>query len=209
MSKFRFPVIAILAASVVGSGFAQSPGQGQGPGRGVAPVQTAPSTPFRATNYEIRASLDAVGRVLTAQAKVDFAASEPSRIVDVELSQTLRVNGVRDTAGKPVAYDRDENAPLKLHVTLPESVPIGGRVTLQFDYAGPLSTRGTNPEQGAQLAHIDKDGGYLLLPARWFPLTDFPTNRYTGTFQIEVPGTMTVVGTGASAGAATDGTPKT
>src|ERR1700686_2588314 len=208
MFKFRFLVLAGLAASVVSSGFSQAPGQGQGPGRGVAPVQTAPSAAFRATNYEIRASLDAVGRVLTAQAKVDFAANEPSRVVDVELSQTLRVNGVRDTTGKPVAYDRDENAPLKLHVTLPDSVPIGGRVTLQFEYAGPLSTRGTTPDQGVQLAHIDKDGGYLLLPARWFPLTEFPTNRYTGVFQIEVPGTMSVVGTGTSAGAPTSVTPK-
>src|ERR1700682_6420497 len=170
MFKFRFLVLAGLAASVVSSGIAQAPGQGQGPGRGAAPVQSAPSAAFRATNYEIRASLHAVGRVLTAQAKVDFAASEPSRIVDVELSQTLRVNGVRDTTGKPVAYDRDENAPLKLHVTLPDSVPIGGRVTLQFEYAGPLSTRGTSPEQGMHLAHIDQDGGYRLLTARCVPV---------------------------------------
>ena len=197
MLKFRFPLLAVIAVSVV-CGYAQSPGQGQGPGRGVAPVQTAPSIAFRATNYEIRASLDAAGRVLTAQAKVDFAASEPSRIVDVELSQTLRVNGVRDVGGKPLNYDRDENTPLKLHVTLPESVPMGGKVTLQFDYAGPLSTRSTAAEQGVELAHMDKDGGYLLLPARWFPLTDFPTNRYTGVFQLEVPGSMAVVGTGTS-----------
>lgn len=197
MLKFRFPLLAVIAVSVV-CGYAQSPGQGQGPGRGVAPVQTAPSIAFRATNYEIRASLDAAGRVLTAQAKVDFAAEEPSRIVDVELSQTLRVNGVRDVGGKPLNYDRDENTPLKLHVTLPESVPTGGKVTLQFDYAGPLSTRSTAAEQGVELAHIDKDGGYLLQPARWFPLTDFPTNRYTGVFQLEVPGSMAVVGTGTS-----------
>ncbi len=199
MFKFRFPLVALIAAFVVASGFAQSPGQGQGPGRGVAPVQTAHSIPFRATNYEIRASLDAVGRALTAQAKVDFLANEAARVVDVELSQMLRVNGVRDAAGKPLTYDRDENTPLKLRVTLPESVPAGGKVTLQFDYAGPLSTRSTTAEQGAQLAHIDKDGGYLLLPARWFPLTDFPTNRYTGVFQLEVPGNMTIAGTGRPA----------
>jgi tetratricopeptide (TPR) repeat protein len=208
MLKFRFLLLAGLAASVVCSGFSQAPGQGQGPGRGVAPVRSGPTTAFRATNYEIRASLDAAGRVLTAQAKVDFAANEPSRVVDVELSQTLRVNGVRDAAGKSLTYDRNENTPLKLQVTLPDSVPLGGRVTLQFEYAGPLSTRSTSAEQAVQLAHIDKDGGYLLLPARWFPLTDFPANRYTGVFQIEVPGTMTVAGTGAMAGAPTSVTPK-
>jgi tetratricopeptide (TPR) repeat protein len=208
MLKFRFLLLAGLAASVVSSAFSQAPGQGQGPGRGVAPVQSGPTAAFRATNYEIRASLDSVGRVLTAQAKVDFAANEPSRVVDVELSQTLRVNGVRDAAGKSLTYDRNETSPLKLQVTLPDSVPLGGRVTLQFEYAGPLSTRSTSAEQTVQLAHIDKDGGYLLLPARWFPLTNFPANRYTAVFQIEVPGTMTVSGTGVLAGAPTSVTPK-
>jgi tetratricopeptide (TPR) repeat protein len=208
MLKFRILLLAGLAASVVSSAFSQAPGQGQGPGRGVAPVQSGPTAAFRATNYEIRASLDSVGRVLTAQAKVDFAANEPSRVVDVELSQTLRVNGVRDAAGKSLTYDRNETSPLKLQVTLPDSVPLGGRVTLQFEYAGPLSTRSTSAEQTVQLAHIDKDGGYLLLPARWFPLTNFPANRYTAVFQIEVPGTMTVSGTGVLAGAPTSVTPK-
>src|SRR3979490_835634 len=76
MLKFRFLVLAGLVAFVVSSGFAQSPGQEQGPGRPVAPVQNVLPPAFRATNYEIRASLDAAGHVLTALAKVDFAANE-------------------------------------------------------------------------------------------------------------------------------------
>jgi peptidase M1-like protein len=208
MSKFRFLLLTGFAAFVVSSGFAQSPGQAQGPGRPVAPVQTVLTSAFRATNYEIRASLDAAGHVLTALAKVDFAANESSRVVDVELNQNLRVNGVHDGAGKPLVYNRDENTPLKLQVTLPDTVPMGGRVTLQFEYNGPLSGGRNGTGENVRLAYIDKDGGYLLLPARWFPLTDFPTNRYTGVFQIEVPGTMAVVGTGTSSGAPTSVTPR-
>jgi hypothetical protein len=208
MRKFRFLILAGLAAVVTAPGFAQSPGQRQGPGRAVAPVQTAPTAAFRATNYEIRASLDTAGHVLTAKAKVDFAASDASRTVDVELNQNLRVQQVRDASGKPVPYDRDENSPLKLEVTLPNMVPAGGKVTLQFEYEGPLASRVTAPTDTVRLAYIDKDGGYLLLPARWFPLTDFPTNRFTGVFQIEVPGTMVVVGTGTSSGAPTSVTPR-
>jgi tetratricopeptide (TPR) repeat protein len=166
----------------------------------VAPVQTATTAAFRATNYEVRASLDAVGQVMNAQAKVDFAAGEAARVVDVELNQILRVNAVRDVAGKPVSYDRDEVSAVKLHVTLPETIPVGGKVTLFFDYGGPFTTRVNDPSQGVRMASIGKDGGYLLLPARWFPLTDFPSNRYTGIFQIEVPGNMVVVGTGTQAG---------
>ena len=100
-------------------------GAPQGPGRAVAPVQTGPVTAFRATNYEVHASMDAVGQVMNAQAKVDFIANEASRIVEVELNQNLRVNSVRDTAGKPVTYDRDDSLLQKLDVTLPDPVPAG------------------------------------------------------------------------------------
>ena len=87
-----------------------------------------------------------------------------------------------------MTFDRDDTSGLKLHVTLADTVPVGGKVTLVFDYGGPLSGRLNNPDQAVRMASIGKDGGYLLLPARWFPLTDFPSNRYTGIFQIEVPG---------------------
>ena len=71
----------------------------------------------------MRASLDPIGLVMNAQAKVDFAASEAARVVDVELNQNLRINSVRDVSGKPVTYERDDNSGLKLHVTLAETVP--------------------------------------------------------------------------------------
>ena len=208
MSKFRLLLLLAGLAAFAAPGWAQSPGAPQGPSRAVAPVQAMPTAAFRATYYEIRASLDSVGQVLNAQAKVDFAASEAGRVVDVELNQNLRVNSVRDISGKPVTYDRDDISGLKLHVTLADTIPVGGKVTLFFDYGGPLSSRLNDPSQPLRMASIAKDGGYLLLPARWFPLTDFPSNRYTGIFQIEVPGTMTVVGTGTSAGAPQSVTPK-
>jgi len=208
MSKFRLLLFLAGLAGLAAPGWTQSPGAPQGPGRPVAPVQTISTAVFHATNYEVRASLDAVGQVMNAQAKIDFAAKEAGRIVDVELNQNLRVNSVRDVSGKPVSYDRDDTSALKLHVTLGDTVPAGAKVTLLFDYGGPLSSRINDPSQGVRMAYIAKDGGYLLLPARWFPLTDFPSNRYTGNFQIEVPGNMTVVGTGTSAGAPESVTPR-
>jgi len=206
--KVRLLLLLGAMAGLATTCLAQAPGQPQGPGRAVAPVQTASTTAFRATNYEIHASLDAVGQVMNAQAKVDFTASQSSRMVEVELNQNLRVNSIRDSSGKPVSYDRDESVAQKLDVTLPDQVPAGGKVTLQFDYNGPLSSRINGPEQEVRLAYMGKEGGYLLLPARWFPLTDFPSNRYTGVFQFEVPGTMTVVGTGTSSGAPASVTPR-
>jgi len=145
---------------------------------------------------------------MNAIAKVDFIACEAAREVEVELNPNLRVNSIHDVAGKPVSYDRDENADVNLRVYLPDMVQAGGKVTLAFDYGGALSSRIPDPMESVRLAFMGKDGGYLLLPARWFPLTGFPSNRYTGIFQIEVPGNMAVVGTGVSAGAPVSVTPK-
>jgi len=208
MSKSRPLMILGGIVCLAMPGWAQSPGAPQGPARGVAPVQTVPTAEFRATNYEVRASLDAIGQVINAQAKVDFAANESGRVLEVELNQNLRVNSIRTADGRPVGYERDDSSGLKLNITLADSVPVGGKVTLVFDYAGPLSSRVNDPNQPVRMAYFGKDGGYLLLPARWFPLTDFPSNRYTGVFQIEVPGNMTVAGTGVSAGAPASVTPK-
>jgi hypothetical protein len=198
MQKLRFLILAGCWAILGHSAFAQGPGQPQGPGRPVAPVQTAPTIAFRATNYDVRASLEVVGQVLTGVAKVDFTAGEASRTVEVELNQNLRVSTVRDAAGKSLGYERDDNNPLKLRVMLPDLAPAGGKVTVEFDYSGPLSSALSGPDAGVRLAYLGKDGSYLLLPARWFPLTDFPANRYTGVFQIEVPGNLVVVGTGTA-----------
>jgi tetratricopeptide (TPR) repeat protein len=208
MSKFRPLLFLAGLLALAGPGWAQSPGAPQGPGRPVAPVQSVLAAAFRATYYEVRASLDAVGQVINAQAKVDFVAREAARVVDVELNQNLRVNLVRESSGQPVSYDRDDSSPQKMHITLSETVPAGAKVTLIFDYSGPLSARTSNPDEGMKMASIGKDGGYLLLPSLWFPLTDFPSNRYTGIFQIEVPGNMTVVGTGTPVGAPQSVTPK-
>jgi tetratricopeptide (TPR) repeat protein len=208
MLKFRLLFIAACLAGIAAPGWAQSPGAPQGPSKPVAPVQSSREAAFRATSYEIRASLDTVGQVINAQAKVDFAATIPGRVVDVELNQNLRVNSVRDGSGKNLTYERDNDTGVKLHVTLGETIAAGGKVTLLFDYNGPLSSRMNESTEGVRMASIGKDGGYLLLAARWFPLTDYPSNRYTGVFQIEVPGNMVVVGTGVSAGPPADVTGK-
>jgi tetratricopeptide (TPR) repeat protein len=74
----------------------------------------------------------------------------------------------------------------------------GKTVTLVFDYTGPISSEEDSPTRGVRFANVDKTGAYLLLPARWFPLTNYPTNRYTGKFKIDVPDTFAVAGTGKS-----------
>ena len=90
------------------------------------------------------------------------------------------------------------NNPLNLRVNLPEALVAGKTTFVTFEYAGPVSLEEDSPTKGIRMASVDKDGAYLLLPSRWFPLTNFPSNRYTSTFKITVPDTFAVVGTGKS-----------
>lgn len=162
-----------------------------------ASAQALHTFPFRATNYDVEAIVHPEDQTIHAQAKVDFVADQVAKTVLVELHPDLRVTSVT-MAGQPVLFARDNNAPLLLSIALPSTATPGKQVTLTFEYSGPVSSEDDSPTKGVRFASIDKTSAYLLLPARWFPLTDYPSNRYTGTFNIIVPETFTVAGTGTA-----------
>jgi aminopeptidase N len=162
-------------------------------------AQVPRPTNFLASHYDVSATLDSIGQSLSATAKIDFAATEASSSVRVELHPNLVIKEVKNADGKPLAFERDNQNPLFVNVQLPTPVATGGHVTLSFTYAGLLFNEENSPVPGVRVASISKDGAYLLLPARWFPLTDFPSNRYTATFRLNVPEAFAVAGTGKAA----------
>ena len=159
-------------------------------------AQAPHSFPFRATNYEVEVILHPDDQNITATVKVDFVAEQVSKTVVVELHPDLRIATVHEPGGKPLEFSRDTNYPLLITIGLPEAASPGKKVTLQFDYAGPISSEDDSPTKGVRFANMDKTSAYLLLPARWFPLTNYTSNRYTGTFKLIVPESFVVVGTG-------------
>ena len=170
----------------------------------MAQVPRAPA--LLAEHYDISATLDPVTQSLSGVARVDFKARDVSSAVRVELHPNLNVTDVKSGEGKTLAFERDTQNPLNLIVNLPTPVVPGGKVTLTFAYAGPLANEENSPVPGVRAAAITRDGAYLLLPSRWFPLTNFPSNRYTATFRLNVPDSFAVAGTGkASAPTPTKG----
>ena len=159
-------------------------------------AQAPHSFPFRATNYDVEVILHPDDQNITATVKADFVAEQVSKTVVVELHPDLKIATVHEPNGKPLEFSRDTNYPLLITIGLPEAASPGKKVTLQFDYAGPISSEDDSPTKGVRFANIDKTSAYLLLPARWFPLTNYTSNRYTGTFKLIVPDTFVVVGTG-------------
>ena len=154
---------------------------------------------FLAEHYDVAASIEPSGQSLSAVAKVDFRAKEASSIVRVELHPNLNVTEIKSSSGHAVNFERDAANPLLLTINLPSAVATNSVVSLTFSYSGLLANEENSPVRGVRLASIYKDGAYLLLPARWFPLTGYPSNRYTGTFRLTVPDTFAVAGTGKAA----------
>jgi aminopeptidase N len=192
MLKFRSALLLIAALAASASALAQAPNAPQS-----APViEEGPA--FRATHYELTASIDPASETLTADAKVDFVALSPSHVVQVELHPNLKVSALKSSSGKIIAFERDDQNPLILRVTLADLVVTGAKITIDFQYSGPLVNEENSPVRGITLASINSQGAYLLLPARWFPLTDYPSNRFTAVFNISVPQDFAVVGTGVA-----------
>jgi aminopeptidase N len=163
-----------------------------------APLQAQALRPvnFVAEHYDVSASLDSIGQAIYATAKVDFKAVEASSSVRVELHPNLIVKDVKGPDGKPLTFERDNQNPLVVDVQLPTPVATDGHITLTYTYSGLLVNEENSPIKGVKAALINKDGAYLLLPSRWFPLTNFPSNRYTATFRLNVPESFAVAGTG-------------
>src|SRR3989442_2564274 len=163
-----------------------------------APLQAQVPRPatFLAEHYDISATLDAIGQSISATAKIDFKAVEASSSVRAELHPNLVVKEVKGADGKPLTFERDNKNSLIVVVQLPPPVATAGHVTLTYTYSGLLVNEENSPVPGVRAALINKDGAYLLLPARWFPLTNFPSNRYPATFRLNVPDIFAVAGTG-------------
>src|SRR5580692_9066259 len=164
----------------------------------VAPLRAQAPRPvtFLADHYDVSATLDAIGQSLSATAKIDFKAVEASSSVRVELHPNLIVKEVKGPDGKPLTFQRDNQNPLIVITQLPTPVATDGKLTLTYTYAGLLFNEENSPVPGNRVASINKDGAYLLLPARWFPLTNYPANRFTATFRLNVPDSFAVAGTG-------------
>ncbi len=191
MAQLRYAVrslgLLVLAAAVL---FLSNASEAQ------APVQARLS--FLAEHYDVSATLDSGSQTIKATAKVRFRVVDASGIVRVELHPNLNVNDVKSEQGASLKFERDATNPIDLRVQLPASAPANTKVTLTFSYTGVLANEENSPLPGVRLASINKDGAFLLLPARWFPLTAYPTNRFTGTFRFNVPDSFAMAGTGKS-----------
>jgi hypothetical protein len=161
-------------------------------------AQTPTQWNFLAEKYEVSTYVDTAAQGINAIAKVDFRAQQPSSNLRIELNENLELRDVKGPDGKALTFERENQNPLYVMILLPSQVPAGKVMTLTFNYGGLLANEENSPIPNLKAAYVSKEWAYLLLPSRWFPLTNYPSNRYTGTFRLNVPDTMAVAGTGKS-----------
>ncbi len=169
------------------------------PQQSFPPAAAAPSgsrQTFRAAHYDVEVRLEPASQALVGRARVELLAEEPSRFLEVELNPNLTIQRVTGSANQVLSFNRDAERPQVVRVLLSEPAVAAQRITLTFEYAGPVAAADFRTQHTPPLAAVASDAAYLLPESRWFPMTHFPGNRFTSNFRIYVPAGMAVVSTG-------------
>ncbi len=173
-------------------------GQGQGPGQAQRPRMDV-------ENYAIDAQVDPSAQTIRATAKVRFTPLDDLTSVSFELNNALNLDSVTDEAGRQVPASRVAQD-MTVRLSLAETLPKGKSTMLTFVYGGKLTGAEESPVWGIKFAAIHPDVAYLMYPARWFPVNDYTTDRFTTDLHVTVPSGYKVIAGGIeSADLAGDG----
>lgn len=162
----------------------------------LAAQQPPQPPPIHATHYQVEAILFPSQQILRAHARLQITADQPVTQLTLQLHPALRVTAAR-MGNSTLAPQRAAGHPDQLVIPLPQPLAPQEQATLDIEYNGTLAESSASSE-AVPLARLGRDACWLLLPGGWFPLTGYPGQRYTATFQFVVPANFVVVGTGTS-----------
>lgn len=145
--------------------------------------------------YTIEAEINPRTQALTATAKIDFTPLDNSNEAVFELNNALTVSKALDSAGKPLATSRSTQD-FTVHVSFPNGLVKNQPSEISLSYDGKLTGNEDSPVPGIKFAALHPDFGYLLYPARWFPVSGYTANRYTADLKITTPADYQVVAGG-------------
>ena len=180
LSKF-LGLVALTSAMVFG--------QGQG---------AAQRPRMDVDNYTIDAQVDPSAQTIRATAKVQFTPLDDSSSLSFELNNALNLESVTDEAGRQVPASRIAQD-MTVRLSLAETLPKGKPATLTFVYGGKLTGAEESPVWGIKFAAIHPEFAYFMYPARWFPVNDYTTDRFTADLKVTVPTGYKVIAAGLEA----------
>ncbi|HXN46642.1 MAG TPA: M1 family aminopeptidase [Bryobacteraceae bacterium] len=164
---------------------------------GAAAVASAQQRPSRidVQHYGIEAEVNPRMQTIRAKAQVEFVPQDETSTATFELNNALDVSKVEDEAGRQVSSTRQrQNFSVILNFAQP--LPKGKPARVVFYYDGRLTGKEDSPVFGIKFAALNDDHGFLLYPARWFPVAGYTTDRFTADLKITVPAGYTVLAPG-------------
>ena len=162
-------------------------------------------------NCKIEADLTPDSHEIKAAATIAFKVLEPTTFVVFELSENLSVQKVLNSEKVELEFGQDEIGPGYLSVRFPRELSQGTEATIRVEYQGGFDrdrfSRMYTRDEGS--AYIGMEGTYLMYSAKWFPVSQFLSDRATGTLEVTVPLGMTVIGPGTQLPVVTKGIAET
>ncbi len=151
----------------------------------VAWAQEKPGS-IQVKNYSIDAQINPRTQSIVATARIEFSPLENSNDAVFELNNALTVSKAVDAAGKPLATSRNTQD-FTVHVSFPNGLVKGQPAQIALTYDGKLTGNEDSPVSGIKFAALHPDFGYLLYPARWFPVAGYTVDRFTADLHINTP----------------------
>ena len=145
--------------------------------------------------YTIDATINPRTQSIEATAKIDFTPLENANQATFELNNALTVSKATDAKGAVIPTQR-EVSDFSIRVVFPSGLVKGQPVSFSISYDGKLTGNEDGPISGINFAALHPDYGYLLYPARWFPISGYTSNRFAAEMHITTPAEYHVVGSG-------------
>jgi aminopeptidase N len=143
-------------------------------------------------NYLIQAQVDPTAQTISATALVRFTPLDDTNSLAFELNNSLSLTKVLDEQGRQVPASRSQ-ADMLVHLNLEQPLAKGKPAALTFIYDGKITGSEESPVFGIKFAAIHPDFAYFMYPARWFPVSDYTTDRFSSDMKITVPAGFDVV----------------
>ncbi|MBV8478003.1 MAG: peptidase M1, partial [Acidobacteria bacterium] len=146
-------------------------------------------------NYTIDADINPRTQSIAATAKIDFTPLEAANDATFELNNALNVSKAVDQQGHPLQTSRDTQD-FTVKIAFPSALQNKQHYQISITYDGKLTGDEDSPVNGIRFAALHPDYGFLLYPARWFPISGYSTNRFTADLRIMTPSEYHVLGSG-------------
>lgn len=146
-------------------------------------------------SYVIHADVNPRTQSIEATARLNFKPLETTSEIDLELNGALKVSKISDAQGNDLPISR---APGELALRIPFSKPLvkDHETSVTIAYDGKVTGDEEGPVSGIKFAALHPDYGYLLYPARWFPVAGYTTDRFAAELDVTTPSEYKVIASG-------------